>query len=74
MKALETCEGIELRKIRLTSAKTIFSLLLNVFFRKNDVKCTKTLFFALKMRFLPIISFNAMKALGNAQTHLIMQN
>ena len=31
-------------------------------------------YFTLKTRFMHIISFNAMKALGNVQTHLIMQN
>ena len=31
-------------------------------------------FFALKTRFLQVIGFNAMKALGNVQTYLIMQN
>ena len=42
---------------------------LNAFFCKNDVKCAKTRYFALKTRFLHIIGFNAMKALGNVQTH-----
>ena len=42
---------------------------LNAFFSKNDVKCAKTRYFALKTRFLHIIGFNAMKALGNVQTH-----
>ena len=42
---------------------------LNAFFCKHDVKCAKTRYFALKTRFLHIIGFNAMKALGNVQTH-----
>ena len=42
---------------------------LNAFFSKNDVKCAKTRYFALKMSFMHIIGFNAMKALGNVQTH-----
>ena len=44
-------------------------LRLNAFFSKNKVKCAKTCYFALKSRFLHIISFDAMKALGNVQTH-----
>ena len=32
------------------------------------------LYFALKTRLMHVIGFNAMKALGNVQTHLIMQN
>ena len=38
---------------------------LNAFFSGNDVKCAKTRCFALKTCFMHIISFNAMKALGN---------
>ena len=45
------------------------SLLLNAFFSKNDVRCAKTLYLALKMRFMHLIGFNAMKALGRVQTH-----
>ena len=45
------------------------SLRLNAFFSKNDVKCAQTRYFALKTRFLLIIGFNAMKALGNVETH-----
>ena len=41
---------------------------LNAFLSTNDVKCTKTSFFALKTRFKHITSFNAVKALGNKQT------
>ena len=73
MKALGTCKRIELCKIRLTSAKTSVSLRLRAFFSKNDVKCPKMRYFALKTRFMHIINFNAMKALGNMQTQLIMQ-
>ena len=62
------CKRIELCRIRLTSAKTSYSLGLNAFFSKNDVKCAITHYFALKMRFLHIIGFNAVKALGNVQT------
>ena len=74
MKALEPCKRIELYEIRPTSAKTntvrlnLF-LRLNLFFSKNDVKCAKTRYFALKTRFSHIIGFNTMKALGNVQTH-----
>ena len=39
------------------------------FFSKNYVKCAKTRYFALKTLFLHIIGCNAMKALGNLQTH-----
>ena len=60
------CKRITLCKIRLTGAKTSISLRLNVFFSKNDVKCAKARYFALKSLFcLHIIGFNAMKALGN---------
>ena len=41
----------------------------NAFLSKNDVKCAKTSFFALKTRFEHITNFNATKALGNEQTH-----
>ena len=58
-----------MQKIRLTRATTSLSLRLNAFFSKNDVKCAKTRFFALKSRFLHIIGSNAMEALGNVQTH-----
>ena len=50
------------------------SLRLNAFSSKNDVKCAKTRYFALKMRFLHLIGFNAMKAMGNVQTHFIIRN
>ena len=59
------CKRIELCKVRLTSAKTSASLRLNAFCGKNDVKCAKTRYFALKTRFMHIIGFNAMNALGN---------
>ena len=42
---------------------------LNAFSSKNDVKCAKARYFAPKTRFLHLIGFNAMKALGNVQTH-----
>ena len=45
-------------------------MLLNAFFfSKTDIKYAKARFFALKTRFLHTIGFNAMKALGNVQTH-----
>ena len=44
------------------------------FSSKNDIKCAKTTYFALKTRFMHIIGFNTMEALGNIQTHSIMQN
>ena len=43
---------------------------LNAFFSKNDVRCAKTRYFALKARFMHIIGFYAMKALGMVQTNL----
>ena len=70
----ETCKRFELCRIRLTRAKTSTSLRLNAFFSKNDVKYAKTCYFALKKRFLHIIGFSAMEALGNVQTHWIMLN
>ena len=42
MKALGMVQCIELCKTRLTNAKTSVSLLMNAFFRKNDVRCAKT--------------------------------
>ena len=48
---------------------TSFSLRLNALFSKIDVRCAKTRYFALKTRFMHIIGFNAMKALGNLQLH-----
>ena len=55
--------------------KHALSLRLNAFFSKNDVKFAKTPYFAVETRFfLHIIRFNAMEALGNVQTHRIMQN
>ena len=68
MKALGNVQRIELCRIRLTRPETSIFLRLNTFFSKNDVKCDKTRYFALKTRFLHIINFNAMKALGNVQT------
>ena len=44
-------------------------LCVNAFFSKNDFKCAKTRYFALKTRFLHIIGFNAIRALGNVETH-----
>ena len=70
MKALKTWKRIEFCQIRPTKAKTRNSLRLNVvFFSKNDVKCAKTRCIALKTPFMHIIGFNAMKAVGNVQTH-----
>ena len=60
---------IELCRTRLTNAKTSVSLRLNAFFSKNDVRCSKTRYFALKTRFMHTISYNAMKALGKVQMH-----
>ena len=60
-------------RTRQTSAKTSIFLRFNAFFSKNDVKCAKTRYFALKTRFVHKIGFDAMKALGNVQTHIIMQ-
>ena len=42
---------------------------LNAFFSKNDVRCAKTRYFALKTRFLHTIGFSAMEALGMVQMH-----
>ena len=69
MKALRMvwCKCFELCKNRLTNAKTNVSLRLNAFFSKNDVRCARTRFFALKTRFMHTIGFNAMKALGMVQ-------
>ena len=50
MKALGMVQCIELCKIRLTNAKTSVFLRLNAFFSKNDVRCAKTRYFALKTR------------------------
>ena len=69
LEALVTCKRIALWKNRLISAKTSISLRLNAFLGENDVKCAKTRSFLLKTRFIHIIGFNAMKALGNVQTH-----
>ena len=63
----ECCKCIELCKTRLTNAKTSVSLRLNAFFSKNDIRCAKTRYFALKSRFMHTIGFNAMKALGIVQ-------
>ena len=41
---------------------------LNKIFSKNDVKCAKTRYFALKTCFMHIVGINAMKELGNVQT------
>ena len=65
----ETCERIELCRIRLNSAKSSTSLRLNAFFSKKDVKCSKTRYFALKTRLMHVIGLNAMEALGIVQTH-----
>ena len=42
---------------------------LNAFFSKNDFRCAKTRYFALKTRFMHTIGFSAMKALGMVQMH-----
>ena len=44
-------------KTRLTNAKTSVALRLNAFFSKNDVRCAKTRYFALKTRFMHTIGF-----------------
>ena len=71
MKALgkhwEWCKSNELCKTRLTNAKTSVSLRLNAFFSKNDVRCARMRYFALKTRFMHTIGSNAMKALGMVQ-------
>ena len=67
MKAQETCKRIEICTNRLPNAKVKFSLGLNAWFSKNDVKCAKRRYFALKTRFMHIIGFDAMKALRNVQ-------
>ena len=59
-------------RTRQTSAKTSIILRFNAFFSKNDVKCARTRYFAPKTRFMHIIGFDAMKALGNVQTPQIM--
>ena len=68
MKALEMVQSIELCETRLTNAETSVSLRVNAFFSKNDVRCAKTRYFALKTRFMHTIGFNAMKALGMVQS------
>ena len=71
MKAVGNVQTHVSCRIRLTSAKTSTSLRLNAFFSKNDVKSAESLYFVLKKRFMHIIGFDAMKALGNVQTHII---
>ena len=63
----EWCKCIALCRTRLTNDKTSVFLRLNAFFSKNDVRCAKTRYFALKTRFMHTIGFNAMKALGIVQ-------
>ena len=58
----------------LINAETSISLRLNAFVGENDVRCANTRYFALKTRFMHIIGFNSMKALGMVQTHRFMQN
>ena len=41
---------------------------LTAFFRKHDVNCAKTRYFAVKTGFMHI-SFKALKALGNVPTY-----
>ena len=69
MKALGMVQTLNLCRTRLTNAKTSISLRSNAFFSKNDVRCAKTRYFALKTRFMHTIGFNAMKALGMVQMH-----
>ena len=69
MKTREKCKRIELCRTRLTNAKTSVSLRLNAFFSKNDVRCAKMRYFALKTRFMHTIGFNTLKTLGMVQTH-----
>ena len=71
MKALGMVKTIDSCKTRPTNAKTSFSLRLNAFFSKNEVRCARARYFALKTqtRFMHIIGFNSMKALGMVQTH-----
>ena len=69
MKALGMVQMQYICKTRLTNGKTSVSLRLNAFFSKNDVRCAKTRYFALKMRFMHTVDFNAMKALGMVQLH-----
>ena len=68
-KALGMVQRIEICRTRLTHAKTGISLRLNAFSSKNDVRCANTRYFGLKTRLMHIISFNAIKALRNVQTH-----
>ena len=44
-------------------------MILIAFLGKNDVNCAKTSYFAIKTPFMHIKGFNALKALGNVQTH-----
>ena len=67
MKALGNVQSHGKCRIRLTIADTSNPLRFNAFFSEIDVKCAKTRCFALKTRFMHIIGFNAMKALGNVQ-------
>ena len=53
----------------ITNAKTSVSLRLNALFSKTDVRCAKTRYSGLKSRFMLIIGFNAIKAMGNVQAH-----
>ena len=69
MKTLGMVQMIEVCRTRLTNAKTSVFLRLNALFSKNDVRCAKTRYFALKTRFMHTIGFNAMKALGMVQMH-----
>ena len=69
MKALGMVQCIELCRTRLTNVKTSVFLRLNAFLGKNNVRCAKTRYFALKTRFMHTIGFNAMKALEMVQMH-----
>ena len=69
MRALGMVQMIELCKTRLTNAKTSVFLRLNAFSSKNEVRCAKTRYFALKTRFMHTIGLNAMKTLGMVQMH-----
>ena len=74
MKALGMVQTHWIMQTRVTNAKTSISPRLTAFLSKNDVTCSKTRFSALKTRFMHIIGFNAMQALGMMKTHWIMQN
>ena len=67
MKALGMVQNVlSYAKTRLTNAKQAFSLLLNAFFSKNDVRCAKTRYFrAKKTRFMHITGFKRSESTEN---------